>query len=59
MQFLRRKGGKVHYNALFGDGKDRKRSLNAEFAETQRKDLRGAKARRRGREVFNLEAKFG
>jgi len=49
----------MHFLEAGKDGKDRKRSLNAEFAETQRKDLRGAKARRRGREVFKLEAKFG
>jgi hypothetical protein len=30
----------VHYNALFGDGKNKDKALNAEFAETLRKDLR-------------------
>jgi hypothetical protein len=31
---------KVHYNALFGGGKRGEKALNAEFAETLRKDLR-------------------
>jgi hypothetical protein len=31
---------KVHYNAVFGGEKKMENALNAEFAETQRKDLR-------------------
>jgi hypothetical protein len=53
---------KVHYNALFGVEKYRK-SLppelsGAEFAETQRKDLRETGDRERPRRVFNLEGEF-
>jgi hypothetical protein len=31
---------KVHYNAVFGDGKNKEKALNAEVAETLRKNLR-------------------
>jgi hypothetical protein len=31
---------KVHYNAVFWDGKNSEKALNAEVAETLRKDLR-------------------
>jgi hypothetical protein len=46
MQFLRWKGRKVHYSAVFGDGKKRGKALNAEFAETLRKVLRREERRK-------------
>jgi hypothetical protein len=48
----------VHYSAVFEGGKIQKNTLNGEFTEMQRRDLRESSDWKRMGEFLNLQAEF-